>query len=104
MNYHILEVSELKQEARQRRIKLYYVMKKAQLIQLLCMPELPQKYIIEKKTILQLREEAKKRNFPCIYKMNRHMLVELLYPTSEENDKNNDSTKKHNNPKSHDTK
>ena len=41
MNYHALEYSELKQEAKERRIKFYYIMKKAQLITLLSMDSLP---------------------------------------------------------------
>jgi hypothetical protein len=83
MNYHVLEISELKQEAKLRNIKFYYVMKKALLIQLLSMPTLPDKYIIEKKTIIELRNEAKKKSIPGIYKLNRQMLVELLYPSTK---------------------
>ena len=36
--------------------------KRAELIQLLTMPELPASYRIEKMTIHELRDEAKKRN------------------------------------------
>ena len=110
MNYHSLEVSELNQEAKQRRIKLYYVMKRAQLIELLCMPILPEKYIVEKKTIVTLRTEAKLRGFPCIYKMNRQALLEVLYPhlygkpCSQEYNKNHNCAEKHDDPKSHDSK
>jgi len=107
MNYHALEVCELKQEAKERKIKMYYIMKKAQLIQLLSMKELPEKYIIEKKTIVMLKKEAVERNFPSVYKMNRQTLVELLYPHvygetgAQKNNKYYDGTDKHYDPEKH---
>jgi hypothetical protein len=105
MNYHLLEYPELKQEAKARRIKFYYVMKKAELIKLLVMPVLPEKYIIEKKTIQTLRAEAKVKGIPGIFKMNRAALANLLYPTSsQQDDKNNNCTTKHDDPKKHNTK
>ena len=105
MNYHALEYCELKQEAKERRIKLYYVMRKAQLIQLLSMKELPEKYIIEKKVIGQLRSEARARGFVSVSRLNRSALLELLYPhlygktSSEYKYKNYNNTDKHNTPK-----
>jgi hypothetical protein len=110
MNYHAMEYCELKQEARERRIKLYYVMRKAQLIQLLSMETLPEKYIVEKKRIGELREEARARGFLLVYKLNRSALVELLYPhlygkTGSENEhKNQNNTYKHDTPKDYDSK
>jgi hypothetical protein len=102
MDYHLLEYSELKQEARQRRIKMYYVMRKAQLIYLLSMKELPEKYIVEKKTIQELRNEARARKIPQIYLLHRQALVDVLYPhlgnTREKNNQNHDCAKKHDNP------
>jgi hypothetical protein len=106
MNYHAMEYCELKQEAKERRIKMYYVMRKAQLIELLSAP-LPEKYIVEKKTILKLREEARAKNFIGIYKFTRGELVELLYPqlcrksTSHNENKNENNTYKHNSPEKH---
>jgi len=107
MNYHALEYSELKQEAKERRIKMYYVMRKAQLIELLSMPVLPEKYIVEKKRIGELRQEARVRGFLCIYKLNRAQLVELLYPhlsvqsSSKYQHKYENDTDKHYTPKNH---
>jgi hypothetical protein len=107
MNYHLLEYSELKQEAKARRIKFYYVKRKAELIQLLSMKELPEQYIVEKLRISQLKEMAKAKNYPQVYAMSRQMLVELLYPHlyrkagSQQQDKNHDGTQKHNAPKEH---
>jgi hypothetical protein len=80
MNYHLLEYSELKQEAKQRRIKMYYTMRKALLIQLLSMKELPEQYIVEKKRIGELKIEARARGIPQAYMLPRQTLVELLYP------------------------
>ena len=80
MNYHLLEYSELKQEAKQRRIKMYYTMRKALLIQLLSMKELPEQYIVEKKRIGELKMEARARGIPQAYMLPRQTLVELLYP------------------------
>ena len=101
MNYHALEYPELKQEAKERRIKFYYVMKKAELIKLLMMPVLPEKYIVEKKTIHTLRSEAKAHGVPGIYKMNRAALADLLYPNTrpQQYNQDNNRTSKHDNPK-----
>jgi len=108
MNYHLLEYSELKQEAKDRRIKKYYVMRKAELVYLLSMKQLPEKYIVEKKTIGELKSEARARGLPQIYLLHRQALVDLLYPhlrkadTEKKNEYHN-CTEKHDNPKSHNT-
>ena len=81
MNYHSMDIVELKQCARDRKIKQYYIKKKAELIQILSFKELPPKFIIEKKTILQLREEARERGLTNILKLTRQGLVDILYPT-----------------------
>ena len=107
MNYHILEYSELKQEAKERRIKMYYVMRKAKLIEILSMPVLPEKYIVEKKRIGELRAEARARGMLSIYRLNRQGLVDLLYPHLDGKagpkyqNHHYDDTDKHNTPKSH---
>lgn len=107
MNYHAMEYCELKQEAKEKRIKLYYTMRKALLIQLLSMDELPEKYIVEKKRIEELRQEARARGFLSVYRLNRSALVELLYPhlygksSSENQNKNQNYTDKHDTPKHH---
>ena len=76
-----LSLVELKQLAKQRRIKQYYILKRAQLLQLLAMPELPKSFIIEKMTIAQLREEAKRKGARGFWTLRREQLVELLFPT-----------------------
>ena len=75
-----LSLIELKQLAKQRRIKQYYILKRAQLIQLLALPELPRSFIIEKMTIVQLREEAKRKGVRGFWGLRREQLVELLFP------------------------
>jgi hypothetical protein len=82
MNYHELSLPDLKVLARDRvpKIKNYYIMKKAQLIQYLLMSDLPEKMIIEKKTLKTLQEEAKAKGIPKVWKMRRAELLEVLYP------------------------
>jgi hypothetical protein len=76
-----LSLVELKQIAKQRRIKQYYILKRVQLIQLLSMAELPKSFIIEKMTINQLREEAKRKGVRGFWTLRREQLVELLFPS-----------------------
>lgn len=109
MNYHTMEYCELKQEAKEKRIKLYYTMRKTVLIQLLSMDKLPEKYIVEKKRIGELRQEARARGFLSVYKLHRAALVELLYPhlcgksSSDNHHKDQNNTDKHHTPKKHDS-
>lgn len=80
-----LSLIELKQLAKQRRIKQYYILKRAQLIQLLDLPELPRSFIIEKMTIAQLREEAKRKGVRGFWGLRREQLVGLLFPPDSGN-------------------
>lgn len=102
MDYHLLEYSELKLEAKEKRIKMYYVMRKAKLIYLLSMKELPEEYVVEKKTIKVLRKEARARGIPQVYLLHRQALVDILYPhlrnPREQYNKNHNSAKKHDDP------
>lgn len=82
MNYNSMSLVELKQQAKGRRIKQYYIMKRRELIQLLSLPELPQSLVLEKLTILQLREEAKSRGIRGFWGLSRGELLEMLYPSS----------------------
>jgi hypothetical protein len=82
MNYSALSLVELKQQAKGRRIKQYYIMKRHQLIQLLSLPELPKSLVIEKLTIVQLRKEAKERGMQGFWGLSRGELLEVLYPSS----------------------
>jgi hypothetical protein len=82
MDYHSMSLAELKQVARDRtpKIKKYYIIPRAKLIELLTMENLPQSFIIEKKTIHELRKEAQTKNLPNIWNLKRSELMELLYP------------------------
>uniref|UniRef100_A0A6C0AJE9 Rho termination factor N-terminal domain-containing protein n=1 Tax=viral metagenome TaxID=1070528 RepID=A0A6C0AJE9_9ZZZZ len=81
-----LSLVELKQLAKQRRIKQYYILKRSQLIQLLSLAELPKSFIIEKMTISQLREEAKRKGVRGFWTLRREQLVELLFPSENLSD------------------
>ena len=101
MDVHSMSFQELKIVAKNHRprIKQYYIKSRLELIRLLTMNELPQTYLIEKKTIQELREEARNRGFVGgIWKMSRSELVELLYPSPNENHQNDDGGKKHDYP------
>lgn len=99
-----LSLVDLKKLAKERRIKQYYIMRRAQLLELLAMPELPRELVLEKKTILQLRQEAKDRGMRGFWRMQRADLLALLYPETEEHEKNESNTEKHHEPESHDAK
>jgi hypothetical protein len=100
MDLHSLSLVELKQRAKGRRIKQYYIMKRLQLIQLLSLPELPQTLLLEKLTIVELREEAKSRGIRGFWGLSRGELLEVLYPTplSEQKIENDKDTHKQQSP------
>jgi len=79
-----LSLQQLKKMAMGRRIKKYYILPKAELIELLGMPELPEKYRIEKMTIIELRDIAKKRDLRGFWSMSKKELTRMLFP--ENND------------------
>jgi hypothetical protein len=93
-----MELPELKAIAKERKpkIKHYYIMSRAQLIQVLLMEKLPEKMILEKKTLKELQAEAKSRNIPKVWSFRRHELMEILYPqpqsslSSKKENKDND--------------
>jgi hypothetical protein len=104
-----LSLPELKQIARARHIKQYYILKRAELIQLLNLPELPASYRIEKMTIHELRDEAKKRNLRGFWGLRRERLVGLLFPevqdtTTKQNEEDERETQEHHDPEEHDPK
>jgi hypothetical protein len=109
MDYSTLSLVELKKHAKQARIKQYYVMKRAQLIELLSMDELPINLRVEKMTIHQLREEAKKQQIKGLWNMSRGQLVEVLFgeeinnATTNEDNENKSQTDEHHDPEKHDT-
>ena len=85
MDYHSMELTELKTIAKERRpkIKHYYIMSRAQLIQVLLMDKLPEQMILEKKTLKVLQAEAKVKGVPKVWSLRRHELMDILYPRSE---------------------
>ena len=107
-----LSLVELKQLAKGRRIKQYYILKRHQLIQLLSMPDLPDTYKIEKLTIHQLRDMAKEKNIRGFWSLHRDDLVRLLFPEYQErqpgetpaykNEQNQGHADEHNDPQEQD--
>jgi len=108
MDYSILSLPELKVIAKTRRIKHYYILKKQVLIDLIRLAELPQAYILEKRTVKSLREQAKAQGIVRYSKMSRHTLITRLFPqnvgdtTSDENEKNQGKANEHDNPEKDD--
>lgn len=99
--YHAMSLVELKKVAQTRSIKMYYTKKRAELIQLLSMKELPASFVIEKLTIVELREEAKAKGMRGFWKLSRDQLVQLLYPLAT--NQQNHNTQAHEQPQSEDT-
>ena len=105
MDYSAMSLVELKKIAKERRIKLYYVKPKEELIQLLSLPELPLELRLQKKTIRQLRQEAKDRNLSGFWGLSRGALLTLLYPDQQgapdKNEKNQRNANEHDAPQKH---
>ncbi len=99
-DYHSMSLIELKHVAKNHtpKIKQYYVKSRAELIQILTMSEFTEEMVVAKKRIAQLREEAKERKLTGFWKMRRAELVELLYPSTKQDNKNNNSRKEHDDP------
>jgi len=106
-DYNAMSLIELKQAAKGKGIKMYYVMKRNELARLLSMNELPEEVRLQKKTIRQLREEAKSRNIQGVWKYTRAELMELLYPSkktsADEDQKDHSNTYEHDDPEDHNT-
>jgi hypothetical protein len=77
--YDSMSLVELKQVAKTRHIKMYYTMKRVELIRLVSMAELPDSFKIEKLTIVQLRKQAKEKGMRGFWNLSRDALVGLLY-------------------------
>ena len=103
-------LADLKLLAKIRRIKLYYIKTKDELVELLKMPELPLAMRIEKMTIHQLRAEAKKRGMIGYFSLRRDALVKRLFPqdvneaASNKNEEDQGEAYKHHQPEEHNTK
>ena len=107
MDLHSMSLIELKKLAKEHRpgIKQYYIKTRVELIQLLSMKELPESFRIEKLTITELRKEAKTRNLGInIWNMRKKELLELLYPSTQKENQNNQNCKKHDDPEKSDSK
>jgi hypothetical protein len=108
-DYSVLSLIELKLDAKGRGIKMYYVMKRADLVRILSLPELPLDMRVEKMTIKQLREQAKQKEYTKFWDLPRSELVRLLYPelenggktASDKDEKNQCNTDEHDDPKEH---
>lgn len=105
MDYSALSLVELKKVAKGRRIKMYYILPKEELVRLLSLPELPIELQLQKKTIRQLRQEAKERNLSGFWGLSRGELLTLLYPdqqgAADKNEKNQCHTDEHDTPEKH---
>ena len=106
-----LPLSALKKLAKGRRIKQYYILPKARLVELLGMTELPSRYRIEKMTIVELRDIAKNRNLRGFWGLNKEQLTRVLFPedndavqnaSAHEHEKNHGKAGKHENPENQD--
>ncbi len=95
-----MSLVDLKKAAKEHtpKIKQYYIKSRLELIKILSMTEFTHEMILEKKTLTELRKEAQDRNFRNIWNLRRSELVELLYPSTKQNDEDNNDGKKHNNP------
>lgn len=106
-DYNSMSLVELKQVAKEHRIKMYYTKKRVELIRLLSLPTLPDSYKIEKMTIVELRQQAKDRGMRGFWGLSRDELVTLLYPNGElgnevdKNDKDSNNSEEHKTPKSY---
>ena len=107
-----LPLSSLKIMAKGRKIKQYYILPKAKLVELLSMPELPSSYKIEKMTIIELRETAKQRELRGFWGLNKQQLTRMLFPeynnaventSTHQHEKNDGKAGKHENPENQDT-
>jgi hypothetical protein len=109
-NYSKMYLSELKLIAKTRRIKMYYIKSKDELIELLSMVELPLEMRIEKMTNKQLQAEAKNRGITGVTGLRRPALINLLFPktedvsktSSDENQEDKSQTDEHHQPEEHD--
>jgi hypothetical protein len=110
INYNKMYLADLKLIAKTRRIKMYYVKTKEELVTLLSMAELPQAMKVEKMTIHQLRKEARARNISGFWSLRRGDLVTLLFPENvnqaapNKNEENHGEADKHHQPEEHDPK
>lgn len=91
---------ELKQLAKGRRIKQYYILKRHDLIRILSLPELPPEMVLEKLTIHELRDQAKAKGLKGFWTLHRQELLDLLYPSPlQQQNQDRTNPQKHQEPK-----
>jgi len=95
-----MSLVELKQVAKKHipKIKQYYIKSKLELIQILTLKEFPEEMIVSKKKICDLRKEAQARKLPGIWNLRRSELVDLLYPSTNQNNEDDNNGEKHDYP------
>jgi hypothetical protein len=100
MEYESMSLVELKKVARDHipKIKSYYTMKRKALIEILSLKEFPARMKAEKMRVGELRNEAKSRGLKGFWKLDKDTLIEMLYPSSQQDNKNDDHTKEHDDP------
>jgi len=100
MEYESMSLVELKKVARDHvpKIKSYYTMKRKALIEILSLKEFPQRMKAEKMRVEELRNEAKSRGLKGFWKLDKDSLIEMLYPSSQQDNKNDDHAKEHDDP------
>ncbi len=98
VTYSDMSLADLKKEAKKLRVKKYYIMSKAQLLELLAMKEIPFKFRLEKMTISELRAIATERKMRGFWDLSKEELKNKLFPTGEDEQKNHGETSKHEDP------
>jgi len=101
MNIESMSLIELKQLAKTKKIKQYYIMKRTDLIEILTMKELPFKYRLEKMTITEMRMLAKERGMRGFWSLSKSQLSEKLF-ASDDKEKDNSETCEHEDPEDED--
>ena len=102
-NIQDMSLVELKQLAKGKKIKQYYIMKRDDLIHLLMMEEIPFKYRLEKMTISEMRAIAKQRGMRGFWGLSKEQLCEKLFGSHDEK-KDDCETGKHEDPENEYTK
>ena len=95
-----MSLVELKKVARDHvpKIKSYYTMKRKALIEILSPKEFPERMKAEKMRVGELRNEAKSRGLKGFWKLDKDSLIEMLYPSSQQDNKNDDHAEEHDDP------
>ena len=93
-----MSLIELKKLAKTKKIKQYYIMKRAELIELLMMEELPFKLRLQKMTISEMRAIAKQRGMRGFWSLSKDQLCDRLFGSHDEK-KDDSETSEHEDPK-----